>query len=249
MQLLSVLVTVALLALPVCARVSRAAPNSACPVSPYVAPPVGGLQGIATGGSLYAQVSQAVPTDVNEKIVLRVTGTGQLQLAAIGPGGQPIAPNQLDTHPSGSSWDGVVPGDEWGSFWTFPTPGCWDLHAVRGSVRGDIYFQAVVPVFSGLAFAISAPHGPIRSSQKITFRVRPEIASGPVSENISGTITIQRSGKVERLLGLKPDGQSALMVRTRFTVRRVTSFNAVARVTFRDTTLTKSLRFRVLPRG
>jgi hypothetical protein len=71
-----------------------------------------------------------------EKIVFRLGGTGEATFAAIGPDGAQIEPTELTAH-AGSNW--LRPGDEWGSLWTFTQPGCWQVHARRADVSGDLW--------------------------------------------------------------------------------------------------------------
>jgi hypothetical protein len=41
-----------------------------------------------------------------------------------------------------SSWGALnPPGDDYGSGWMFPKPGCWRIHAARDNVAGDVWFQ------------------------------------------------------------------------------------------------------------
>lgn len=81
------------------------------------------------------------PIRVNEqaKIVWRLAGSGDLRLAATGPGGRQLAPLWGPLFHTGSNW--VRPGTnaEWGSGFTFPTAGCWDLRASRADISGDVY--------------------------------------------------------------------------------------------------------------
>jgi hypothetical protein len=244
---LSVLVALVLLPLPAPASAVGTPTSSTCATSAYVPSPVGGLKGTTTGGDFYAQLTQTVPSNVNEKIVLRISGAGSLTLAAIGPQGQSVTPTVLDFHTGGSTWSSVVPGDEWGSLWVFPAPGCWDLHAVRSDVVGDIHFQAVAPVFTDMSFHVSSPHGSIRSGQKITFSISPDIVPGPVTDGLSGSITIRHAGKVYRVLKLKPTGVQLYQLATRLRVQKPTSFTARARVTFLGTTVSRTVQFLVLP--
>jgi len=37
----------------------------------------------------------------------------------------------------GSTWQ--RPGDEWGSSFRFDAPGCWQIHATRSDVNGDLW--------------------------------------------------------------------------------------------------------------
>ncbi len=70
------------------------------------------------------------------KIVWRMTGDGGLSLVAVGPDSSHLAPQGVLTQHVSSNWD--RPGDEWGSVFVFPAAGCWDLHASRADIAGDI---------------------------------------------------------------------------------------------------------------
>ena len=44
----------------------------------------------------------------------------------------PLLPSSgPDPHPGGSNWQ--RPGDEWGTTFDFPQPGCWQLQVTRGA--------------------------------------------------------------------------------------------------------------------
>ena len=81
------------------------------------------------------------PVRVNEevKIVWRITGSGQLRLTAVAPGGG-THPLQWgpDEHLSSSY---RRPGAEWGAGYLFTQPGCWDLHAIRGKATADVWLN------------------------------------------------------------------------------------------------------------
>lgn len=74
---------------------------------------------------------------MKNKIVWRMTGSGDFQIIAHGPAGQVLQPTDFTPH-LGSSWQ--RPGDEWGSAFTFPASGCWDVHATRDNLVGDVWF-------------------------------------------------------------------------------------------------------------
>ncbi len=97
------------------------------------------VEGKLPGGELWALVFHQLPLPVNEvvKIIWRMTGSGDLHLVAIGPDGQCVMPTSL-THHIDSVWK--RPGEEWGSLFTFPTPGNWNVHATRGSLSGEVWF-------------------------------------------------------------------------------------------------------------
>ena len=81
------------------------------------------------------------PLRVHEqvKIVWRITGSGDLQLSYTDPRGRPhplwFGP---DAH-GGSTY--VRPGDEWGAGYVFTEPGCWRLHAQRGTATANVWLR------------------------------------------------------------------------------------------------------------
>jgi hypothetical protein len=84
-----------------------------------------------------AQVNQ------EEKIVWRITGTGkQFDIYAQHTDGTIIHPIWTTYH-GGSNWD--RPGDEWGTGFNFPEPGCWTLTVTRGATTGDIRLAVLAP--------------------------------------------------------------------------------------------------------
>jgi hypothetical protein len=103
------------------------------------------VQGTATHAELWAllQSTSGVPPRANSqvKIVWRMTGSGDFTIVAFGPSGMKVPPSQGPSAHLGSSWN--RPGDEWGSVFTFPVAGCWDLHATRGNAFGDVWLKIV----------------------------------------------------------------------------------------------------------
>jgi hypothetical protein len=99
------------------------------------------VRGIAQGGQLWALVFDRVPVPTGRrvKIAWRMTGAGPLRLLALGDHEQMIRPHDLVRH-GGSNWH--RPGDEWGGYFVFPSAGCWDIQARRGSVAGDVWLVA-----------------------------------------------------------------------------------------------------------
>lgn len=59
-----------------------------------------------------------------------------VQVVALGPAGQRLQPLFLQRHAT-SNWQ--RPGAEWGTGFTFPSSGCWDLHVTGGKTVGDVY--------------------------------------------------------------------------------------------------------------
>ena len=77
-----------------------------------------------------------IPEDREIKIAWRVTGSGDFAIEATGPDGLVIAPDSGPDLHSGSSWG--RPGDEWGTGWTFPEPGCWTFRLQRGESKANL---------------------------------------------------------------------------------------------------------------
>ena len=103
------------------------------------------VQGTATNAELWGllESDSGVPplTGTEVKIVWRMTGSGNFTIVAVGPYGMKLPPSQgPDEHPA-SSWS--RPGDEWGTVFTFPMAGCWDLHATRDNAFGDVWLEIV----------------------------------------------------------------------------------------------------------
>jgi hypothetical protein len=74
------------------------------------------------------------------KIVFRITGSGALSIDATGPDGTTVGPAWGPEIHSGSNFD--HPGDEWGTGWVFPTPGCWVIGAKR--TGGSAYLPLLI---------------------------------------------------------------------------------------------------------
>jgi hypothetical protein len=98
------------------------------------------VRGSAQGAELWALIFLEPGTPIREgkqvKIVWRMTGEGRLSLVAVSGMGTRLRPDQVQSH-GGSNWH--RPGDEWGSLFTFPEPGCWDIHAERAAAAGDVW--------------------------------------------------------------------------------------------------------------
>jgi len=109
------------------------------PLSPITTSAIGlpEVRGTANGQtSLWALLFSPLVAHQQVKIVWRMTGDGNLQVVARGPNGMSVKPDWITPHDS-SNWN--RPGDEWGTGFTLPTPGCWDFHATRGTAFGDIW--------------------------------------------------------------------------------------------------------------
>jgi hypothetical protein len=103
------------------------------------------VQGTATNAELWGLImsTTGVPPLANSevKIVWRITGTGFFNIVALGPHSRKVPPSQGPTAHGGSNWN--RPGDEWGTVFTFPVAGCWDLHITRDNAFGDVWLKIV----------------------------------------------------------------------------------------------------------
>jgi len=118
------------------------------PPSPQTATtfgPIPQVQGTGHGAQMWGLLmfSHPGPPRVGdqEKIVWRMTGSGLFTLTAISPSGVRHPPVQGPDLHSSSNWD--MPGTEWGAIYVFNVPGCWDLHAARGSSYADVWIRVV----------------------------------------------------------------------------------------------------------
>ena len=103
------------------------------------------IQGVASHSELWAllQSSTGVPPKAKAalKLLCRMTGSGAFSLVALNAQGKYLLPDHGPDVHGGSNWN--RPGDEWGSIFTFATPGCWDLHASRDGASGDLWLNIV----------------------------------------------------------------------------------------------------------
>lgn len=88
-----------------------------------------------------------LPLDAEAKIVWKVTGSGDFDIAAFGPDGSEVGPLRgPDAHGS-SNW--VRPGDEWGTVWMFQELGCWSFEIIRGESQLFVDFEVVEGLLEG----------------------------------------------------------------------------------------------------
>jgi hypothetical protein len=81
-------------------------------------------------------------TGMDEKIVWRITGAGtQFEAQARAEDGTVIRPSWGPDFHGGSSWD--RPGEEWGTGFNFPKPGCWTITVTCGATTGEIRLQVL----------------------------------------------------------------------------------------------------------
>jgi len=111
-------------------------PATMCPVTPLIT-----LNGwnemhadVVGNGDVWALLLSSPRISVNSAtlIVWRATGSGAFQVVASGLDDARLLPvNGPDAHPGGSNWQRS--GDEWGTNFIFPAPGCWQLQVTRGT--------------------------------------------------------------------------------------------------------------------
>jgi hypothetical protein len=131
------------------ARSAPALGEAGChPQSPLTASSIGvgeQIQGTGHGAQLWGllMLAHLGPPRVGdqEKIVWRMTGSGPLTLTAVSPGGMRHRPVWGPEAHGGSNWN--KPGQEWGAGYVFTSPGCWDLHADRGSAYADVWIRVI----------------------------------------------------------------------------------------------------------
>jgi hypothetical protein len=68
------------------------------------------------------------------KVVFRITGDGPFSVTAVDPSGRPHDPISGPNRHLASNWN--HPGDEWGAFFRFDRPGCWEIRVQRGDFGG-----------------------------------------------------------------------------------------------------------------
>jgi hypothetical protein len=99
------------------------------------------VEGTAQRGTLWGLLDFAGSPRVAKvvKIVWRMTGSGPFNLTAIGPSGQRLRPTWGPEPHGGSNWQ--QPGQEWGTGFTFPSPGCWGFTAARAGSRAHMWLR------------------------------------------------------------------------------------------------------------
>jgi hypothetical protein len=96
-------------------------------------------QGTTPAMDLWALFLGGLPRAGQEGQIIWRLGTSfgePVQVVALGPRGEHLRPLVLEKH-TASSW--LRPGAEWGTIFTFPSAGCWDLHVKGGQTVGDVW--------------------------------------------------------------------------------------------------------------
>ena len=94
-------------------------------------------------GEVWALLFFGTPyVDGELKIVWRITGTGQdFTVEARHEDGTVLEPFWGPQYHEDSTWE--RPGEEWGTSFIFPAPGCWTVIATRGATIGEIRLDVV----------------------------------------------------------------------------------------------------------
>jgi hypothetical protein len=111
------------------------------PRIPTSAGSIGVLVGTPAPGStvhLFVSASPVLTAAQDWKLIVRMTGLGDLHVVATHDDGTSVTPTQLESHTGSSSLD-ALGGSEWGVFLTFPKSGCWKLDAQRGSDHAAVW--------------------------------------------------------------------------------------------------------------
>lgn len=103
-----------------------------------------GVRGEADRGSMVAllflntrtESDDVVPVSTDVKIVWRVTGHGGVKFYATGPSGNRVRPRWGPEPHADSTFR--YPGQEWGTGFVFPVPGCWTIHIQRDDLTGRL---------------------------------------------------------------------------------------------------------------
>lgn len=101
------------------------------------------IEGTSSNAELWALFFGHSPIHPGDmlKIVWRMTGSGAFHISGTGPAGTAAPLTFGPDGPRGSSW--TRPGEEWGTGFVFPSAGCWDMHAVRGTLTGNVWLAVV----------------------------------------------------------------------------------------------------------
>jgi len=94
-------------------------------------------------GSLWALFFNPVPPPAGKeiKVVWRMTGLGDFTFRVSDAAVMVVPLAWGPMSHSGSNWN--HPGDEVGTGFNFPHPGCWDIHVARLDTRGDLWLEVV----------------------------------------------------------------------------------------------------------
>lgn len=128
---------------PPATRSSQPASPASCAPMPIIGDHLEGGSDDGTSVAALLERKEGGPLRAGEevKIVVRMTGAGDLQVSATRPDGSPAA---IDWGPEAhTSSNFSRPGSEWGFGVTFAEPGCWTI-ALSRAEAGSGYLQLEV---------------------------------------------------------------------------------------------------------
>lgn len=105
------------------------------------------VRGTITDGDLWAMIFASAPFEAQTptKIAWRMTGFGALSITATLGDKTQVTPLAEPEQHGGSTWS--RPGQEFGSVFVFPAPGCWKFVLRRdGGSTGVVWFPVEAPV-------------------------------------------------------------------------------------------------------
>jgi hypothetical protein len=94
-------------------------------------------QGVGQGMEVWALWFNDLVATHDQKIVWRLTGSGDPQFTTTGPHGEKARVVFGPEEHGSSNWHHN--GDEWGTGFNFSVSGCWNLHVTRGQATGDVW--------------------------------------------------------------------------------------------------------------
>ncbi|WP_193205901.1 hypothetical protein [Microbispora sitophila] len=97
------------------------------------------MRGIGRGAEVWGLMFAPLPFAAGRevKIVWRMTGEGPLRVTAALPDGTAARPTWGPEAHGGSTWH--RPGQEWGTGFVFPKPGCWEITLTRDRGSGTVW--------------------------------------------------------------------------------------------------------------
>lgn len=125
-----------------------AAPAACGPVSTFSAEDKRELHAREKPYDTWARVMSDMPLVAGKPVDVRwrMDGGDMTTLVAYSPSGTLLVPTAFGAHPdkSRSEWNRLKNKQELGSLFTFPRPGCWNLHVMRsGGSTADLWIDVV----------------------------------------------------------------------------------------------------------
>jgi len=177
------LLTTALLSRPTLQQPTFHPPTECGLLATFSTPGIPEAQGRSADLIVWALVFNPLEAHRDIKIVWRVTGAGAFQVRGYQPSGATVVPDRVQEH-DGSTWQ--KPGDEWGTFFNFPAPGCWDLHVTRGESSGDLWINVKQPSEE----KVSKIADPGVTAPVLTHEVKPNYTGDAIRRKVEGKVVL-----------------------------------------------------------